>query len=326
MPFRRSQREIEGRLPQILLRWLRQFLFRDWGMKLLALAITIGLWYGVTGQREPTTIRLRNVQLRFLLPVNMEISNSPREEVDIVLTGSKQALGVINVHNPVASVDVHDYQPGERALKLTKDRITMELPSGVSIDNVEPNVIPFHIEARIQREIEVEPQFIGRLPEGYELLSFQCVPSKVRVRGPESIINKLTKVDTEKIPLDGRTKDFDVLQVAIDIPSRPGQRVDSIDTVVTLNVKVGEQRIEKIIQGVLIKPSTDATEYVVSPTTSVTIYGPWSIVNSLNPADIRLNIEKSSEGKEHYQLILPPAADGKVELRSVSKSGKLPSR
>jgi len=50
-------------------------------------AITLGLWFAVTGQRAPATARLRRVALHFVLPNDMEISNEPREEVDVMLRG-----------------------------------------------------------------------------------------------------------------------------------------------------------------------------------------------------------------------------------------------
>src|SRR5215216_1668598 len=78
-------------------RWLRAIFIEDWGTKLLALLISLALWYGVTGQRKPTTIRVPRVPLNFRLPSNMEISNEPRNEVEITLTGNKRALDAINV-------------------------------------------------------------------------------------------------------------------------------------------------------------------------------------------------------------------------------------
>ncbi len=49
----------------------------DWGLKLLALAITVVLWLAVTGQNKPVTLRVSGVQLNFLRPEGLEISNEP---------------------------------------------------------------------------------------------------------------------------------------------------------------------------------------------------------------------------------------------------------
>jgi len=70
-------------------RWLRALLFEDWTLKLLALAITLGLWYAVTTQRAPATKRLHDVPLEFLLPENIDIGNDPVDKVDVMLEGSQ---------------------------------------------------------------------------------------------------------------------------------------------------------------------------------------------------------------------------------------------
>ena len=92
-------------------RWTYDFLTTDWTLKLLALAITLGLWFAVTGQRAPVTVRLRGVQLAFLRPADMEISNDPRDEVEVTVSGSRRALNELNAPNLILNVDI----TGERA-------------------------------------------------------------------------------------------------------------------------------------------------------------------------------------------------------------------
>ena len=49
---------------QLFLRRLfRRVFLEDWLLKLIALAITLALWLGVTGLRAPTTVRLKNIAL-----------------------------------------------------------------------------------------------------------------------------------------------------------------------------------------------------------------------------------------------------------------------
>jgi hypothetical protein len=55
-----------ARIPTAPERLLRKLFLEDWGLKLLALAITIALWLGVTGQNKPVTLRVTGVQLNFL--------------------------------------------------------------------------------------------------------------------------------------------------------------------------------------------------------------------------------------------------------------------
>ena len=153
-------REVERDAVQMGRRWLNDLLFADWGLKLLALAITLGLWFAVTGQRVLTTARLHNVPLFLVLPVDMESSNEPRDEVDLTLRGSKRALDAIKAGGVSLSYDASSYKPGERVVQLSPNNITLQLPESVSPENVtieriEPGSVPLRLERRIERELEV---------------------------------------------------------------------------------------------------------------------------------------------------------------------------
>src|SRR4026208_1129481 len=63
----------------------------EWCLKLLSLAIALVLWLLVTGQNEPVTAHV-NVQLNFIRPQSLEISNDPPRTVDVMLTGSRNKL------------------------------------------------------------------------------------------------------------------------------------------------------------------------------------------------------------------------------------------
>src|SRR5688572_32341269 len=66
-------------MPSRLEKLLRRIFIEDWSLKLLSLAIALVLWLVVTGQNEPVTAHV-NVQLNFIRPQSLEISNDPRSE------------------------------------------------------------------------------------------------------------------------------------------------------------------------------------------------------------------------------------------------------
>jgi YbbR domain-containing protein len=319
MPFREIDDEA-GRFahwPREVRSWLRRIIVEDWNLKLLALAITLGLWFGVTGQRAPATIRMRGVPLNFQLPANMEISNDPRGEVEVTLTGSKRDLDGLNVRDLVANVDVSNMRPGERVVQLIPERVVkMELPEGVRIDDIEPNTVPLRLEPRVEREVEVEARLEGNLPEGYELRAVNITPHKVLVRGPASHINELQKALTETIPLEGRKESFTVPQTAIDI-SDP--KVDVINPVVDITLEIGEQRVEKSFVGVAVRESSGAQAR--PETAGVTVYGARSVIESLRAENMQIMLEVGGDGAITPRLALPSELQGRVELRSTKPAG-----
>ena len=295
--------------------WLRALFVEDWNLKLLALAITLGLWYAVTGQRTPFKSR-QSVQLQFRLPEAMDISNEPRVNVEVVLTGNKRELDRIRRNDLVAYVDISQYVPGERVVQLTPDTVTMDLPEGVRIDEIEPSVVPLRLEPRVEAQVAVEARLDGTPAAGYELYGVQVTPDKVRVRGPASHVNGLQKAPTELISLAGRKESFNMQQAAIEVSD---QRVNVLDTVVNVRVEVGEERIEKSFVGLPVRENSGA---MARPdTATVTLYGPRSVLDQLRPENMQILLDEGADGAITPRLVLPPEIEGHVQLRSIKPTG-----
>src|ERR1044071_8314175 len=92
-------RSVQHRTPKLL----RRVFVEDWSLKLLSLAIAIVLWLLVTGQNQPVTAHV-NVQLNFIRPQSLEISNDPPRTVDVMLTGSRNKLDDLTSLDLVATV------------------------------------------------------------------------------------------------------------------------------------------------------------------------------------------------------------------------------
>ena len=226
------------RIPTSPERWLRKLFLEDWATKLLALAITIVLWLAVTGQNQPAILRVTSVPLNFLRPDGLEISNEPPATVDVILRGSKDKLDRIGPRDLIANVDLSDQKAGERMIKLTLERVKVELQEDVKVQGFYPATIPIRLEPIVEIPLEVEVRFEGHLPEGYELTGVSVNPAKIRVRGPADRINVLRKAATETVWLDGRKENFDLSHVEISIPD---PKIDVIDAAVDIHVKVGEK-------------------------------------------------------------------------------------
>src|SRR5215216_6632417 len=148
---------------------LRRIFLEDWSLKLLSLAIAIVLWLLVTGQNQPVTAHV-NVQLNFIRPAALEISNDPPRTVDVMLTGSRNKLDDLTSLDLVATVDISDQRSGERVLRLA-DKAQISLPQGIKIDGFQPSAIPIRLEEILERQVEVEPKLEGKPADGFEVYS-----------------------------------------------------------------------------------------------------------------------------------------------------------
>ena len=309
MPFQDVE-EISAeptRAPSGVAKVLRKLFVVDWSLKLLSLGITFILWLFVTSQNEPVTTHV-NVQLNFVRPQSLEISNDPPKSVDVTLTGSRGKLDGLSALDLVATIDITDQRAGERMLRLS-DRAQIPLPHGVKIEGFLPGAIPIRLEPIVESEVKTEPRLEGEPVNGYEVYSVTPSLPTVTVRGPAGHVNALEKAPTETISLAGQKASFTATNVSIDI-SDP--KVDLLDPAVDVQIEIGERRGERSYSDVsVVSPS--GTE-VVPRTATVNILGPSKLLDQLKRNDIKIVLNAALEP----QLELPPAFDGKLILKSVN--------
>lgn len=291
--------------PSRLDKLVRRVFIEDWSLKLLSLAIALVLWLVVTGQNQPVTAHV-NVQLNFIRPPSLEISNDPPRTVNVMLTGSRNKLDDLTTLDLVATVDISDQRAGERVLRLA-DKAQISLPQGVKVDGFQPSAIPVRLEPIVERQVSIEPKLEGQVEDGYEIYAVRPSKGSVTLRGPESRVLALPKVRTESIYLGGHKESFTATNVAIDVPD---PKVDLMDPVVNVEVEIGERRIERSVSGVAV---TAADGNGVQPATaSVTLLGPWSLVESLKTEDLKIVVDGNGP-----KLQLPPPLTGKVSMKSI---------
>src|ERR1051325_11053607 len=229
---------------------LRKVFIEDWSLKLLSLAIAIVLWLLVTGQNQPVTAHV-NVQLNFIRPPALEISNDPPRTVDVMLTGSRNKLDDLTSLDLVATVDISDQRAGERVLRLA-DKAQIALPQGVKVDGFQPSAIPVRLEEIVERQVPVEPKLEGKPDNGFEVYAVYPSKGSVTVRGPASRVNALQKVMTESIWLPGHKESFTASNLALDDADT---KIDLLEPVINVEVEIGERRTEKNLSGVNVSTS-----------------------------------------------------------------------
>src|SRR5215213_5566628 len=296
-------------VPMRVEKLLRRIFLEDWSLKLLSLAIAIVLWLLVTGQNEPVTAHL-NVQLNFIRPPALEISNDPPRTVDVILTGSRNKLDDLTSLDLVATVDIADQRAGERVLRLA-DRAQISLPQGIKVDGYQPSAIPISLEEIIERQVPVEPKLEGKPTDGFEVYGVSPNKGSVIVRGPASRVNALQKVFTEGIWIAGHKESFTASNVTIDVAD---PKVDLREPVVNVNVEIGERRIEKTFASVSVS-AVDGGK-VQPAITMETVLGVASLVNSLKSEEVKIVLDNDLKP----QLQVPDALKGKVTLKSVQAS------
>lgn len=302
--------EIEHR--QIIFRRLfRRIFLEDWLLKLVALAITLALWLGVTGLSTPVTKRFRNVPLNLSFSNDLEVTNSPPSDIqEISVTGDKRKIDSINESMMVVSVDLTTLKAGNQVVQLTPESVNIQLPSGVKITDITPNKIPINLEKVIERDVAVKPETEGNLPDNYEIYSEAVVPERVRVRGAESAVKNLDSISTEKISIEGRKGDFTAQQVGLNI-SNPNVTV--LDGIVDVFFRIGEKRGERTF-------AVPVNVEGVQKKATIILFGPRSLLDNLNFEDLHVDVTKNETGELVPHLVLPGELQNQLEIRKIKLS------
>lgn len=295
-----SESNISGLL--FLRHLARKVFLEDWTTKVVALAITLALWIGVTGLSTPTTRQIAEVPLTLSYSNKTEITSSSVQAVNIVISGDRRKVNQVTENNLVISVDLSDMPPGERVVQLGPENVAIDLPLGVKLQEIRPNRIAVRLESVEEKEVPVNVETLGEPAEGFEVYSETVNPPRVRVRGPASFVRGLTSVPTDRIDISGKQTDFYARQIALAV-SNPKATV--LESVVDVAFRIGERRIEKTLSVPVGSSGRRA---------QVVLFGGRSLVENANPQNIKVEI---SDDSDRPRVTLPDGLDDRVEVRRV---------
>lgn len=282
---------------------LRKIFLEDWLTKLLALAITIALWIGVTGLSEVGSDRYK-VPLVLRLADNAEATNQPIDQVEIRISGDKRRLEQIRESDLRVFVDLTSVPVGNQTLTLAPDTVSLpDLPNGIRLEDINPKKIVVRLEAIEEKEVAVRVETQGVVPQGTEVYAETVVPAKIRVRGPASYLRTLTSIATEKIDLAAKNADFAARQVRIAPLSN--ENATPLDSFVDVSFRIGETRTEKTFT----VPITDSKKRA-----QITLFGGRSLFEGISATDFSATL---ADGSDEPSVDLPGKLEGQVEVRKV---------
>jgi YbbR domain-containing protein len=285
---------------------IRKIFLEDWLMKLVALAITIALWLGVTVFTKQGSSRF-TVPLNFRVADNALLTGSAVKDVTIRVRGDDQKIRDLSPNDIRISLDLSDVDPGEKIITIDPQSVSQNLPSGVRLEDIQPRSIPVKLETAVQKDVLVRTDIQGEPAKGFEVYPNETIsPQRIRVRGPASYIQRLDYLLTEKIDVSGRSEDFVANQIPVTITN---DNTTVSDPVVNVSIHIGEKRVERtFVVAVSGSSSKKAT---------VVLYGPPAMFTGLRPENLKDEMITDADGPEAPRLILPEQLDGNVEVRSL---------
>ena len=207
--------------------------FRNFGLKLLAVALGAIVWFLVSG--EQIVERALRIPLEFVnLPRMLELVGDTPTVVDVRVRGSSGALSRVVNGELVAVLDLRTARSGQRLFHLTGDDV--RAPFGIEVVQITPSSVPIVFESSMRKLVNVVPGLEGEPRAGYAIGVVSADPAMVEVVGPVSAVTRLTEAITEPVSVAGATKPVtDIVNVGV---ADPTVRLGVPTTArVTVNVK-----------------------------------------------------------------------------------------
>lgn len=180
--------------------FLRRYVFPNFGLKLISLALAAGLWVAVA--REPAAEVAVDVPIEFRnIAENLEVITEAIPQAQIRLRGPEYLVRELRPSDVHAEIDLSGLKPGEHTFDLTARQIRH--PRELAVVQIIPNQFHLAFDARLTRSVEVHPRVFGTFASGYRIGQIVVEPSTITITGPESRVAAVDAAITDPIDVSG---------------------------------------------------------------------------------------------------------------------------
>lgn len=193
-----------------------------WGLRLLALACALVVWFFTSVEkRERISERVLDASVTYNLPRGAVLLD-PIQTVKVRLRGPDRQLRAIAPFAVSVAVDVEGVEPGGHA-EVHLSAGDVQVPDEAEVVSVEPNTVPVRLDLEVSRALPVVPRIVGEPAGGAVAGDIRAVPATATVRGPRTLIANLDSLTTSPVSLDGHAFSFE--QAVSVLPPDPLIRV-----------------------------------------------------------------------------------------------------
>jgi diadenylate cyclase len=165
----------------------------------LSLVFISGLWFAFA--RGLDTLVALEVPIEYMnRDPNTEILTASVNAVKVQLSGSGTILKSLRPDQVRVRLDLSKAVIGRNDFTITSDHIVR--PPGATLRMVEPSVVEVTLDSIAKKELPVQVDWVGKLPDHLILSQVKVEPEKVVIRGGTTLLEKLSTIYTEKVRLD----------------------------------------------------------------------------------------------------------------------------
>ena len=180
--------------------FLRRYVLNDLDLKVLALLISVGLWWMVGRDPVVESVVTAPVQFRHA-PDNLVMSSDSPFEVQVSVSGPERAVRALKPSEIDAMLDLVGVQAGERTFDLGPRQV--QVPRGLTVTRVVPSQIHIEFNSSATRQVDVRPRVIGTFVAGYGITDVTADPATITIEGPQNRVQAIDVAITDPVDATG---------------------------------------------------------------------------------------------------------------------------
>ncbi|PID60048.1 hypothetical protein CSB45_00740 [candidate division KSB3 bacterium] len=296
----------------VLMNFIRLHVFKDLHLKLIAFVLAVFIWGLVVGGKKSEVRLTVPLELRNL-PTDLEIIESLRE-VEVTIRGFSSSVKHVTPSDFDVHIDLKNVIKGWNTFTISPEGIAG--PVGSTVTQVSPSRVDVLLDTTVLKALPVEVILRGDAADGYVLGGVTSVPNTVKVTGPQSLLMKLTNVETETVALNSSTEPLSK-KVRLKLPNA-SFHLDEKHEMVDVTVEIVPEMISRFFENIplSVDKEEDRKVDIVPDSVTALINGPKLVIQQLKPEDIPAVIETRSllEGQSTVQVkfTLPELVSVKV--------------
>jgi YbbR domain-containing protein len=192
---------------------LRGIIFKNTGLKILAMAFAVALWFLVVGEKKSEIGVL--VSLGFKgIPEEMIMVGEPPQDIEVRLSGPKVFIGRLSPSDVSVAIDLSEATSGTNTFRIEAEAV--KTPRGIEVIKVSPPSVDVHMERLQKVLLSVKARTKGEPKKGFRVVSVNVAPDRVWVSGRKKDLKKLKSLQTKEIDISGLEL-FEDIEVLLDI-------------------------------------------------------------------------------------------------------------
>lgn len=166
---------------------------------LVSVLFIVGVWFSFARGLE--TLVTLEVPVEYMSrDPNLEILETSVNTVRLDMSGSGVLIKAVRPEHVQVKLDLGKALAGRNTFTITRENIS--LPPGIILKKVEPPAVEVTLDVPTKKELPVQVDWSGKLPDHMIMTDIRVEPDKVQVIGGGRILENIATLYTQKVPMD----------------------------------------------------------------------------------------------------------------------------